>query len=132
MNFKDNLKIKKVYELVDRGKYQEILEYCDEILEICPVCAWFGRGVVLGEIGKYEKALEAYDTALEIDPNFSDALFQKSFVLEELGKYQEALNANDKLLKLDPNFFGAEFQRCSILLILRIIMRQWNVLKRPK
>jgi Tfp pilus assembly protein PilF len=66
--FKKGSKIKDAYEFYSQGKYQEALKCYDEILGMDPnyVKAWYGKGVVLGELGEYQDALEAYDKALNL------------------------------------------------------------------
>ncbi|KJV61330.1 TPR repeat family protein [Rickettsia amblyommatis str. Darkwater] len=56
------------------------------------------KAEILRKLKKYELALEAYNKAIEIDPNYSDAYFNKSKLFDELGNYEVALEAYDRAL----------------------------------
>jgi len=53
--------------------------------------AWFYMGVALADADRNTEAIEAFDFAMVIDPNFSEAFYQKAEILMSLGKYEEAI-----------------------------------------
>ena len=69
----------------------------------------------LKKLGRYEEALQAIDKALELNPDYSDAWYNKGVALRKLGRYEEALQAIDKALKLKPDDFDAWYNKCVAL-----------------
>ena len=57
--------------------YGDALEFYDKVLELDSgyFNAWYGRGMVLGELGRYQDALDSYDKALELDSENVDCLW---------------------------------------------------------
>ncbi len=47
----------------------------------------------LSELKRYEEAIEAYEKAIEINPQYTDAWYNKGFCLSELKRYEEAIEA---------------------------------------
>ena len=42
-----------------------------------------------------------------MDPNYTDALYNKGLVFDSLGNYNEAIKNYDKVLEIDPNYTDA-------------------------
>jgi len=55
-----------------------------------------------GSDGRSEEALEAYEKAIEINPQNTDAWFNKGNTLGELGRFEEALEAYEKAIEINP------------------------------
>lgn len=62
-----------------------------------------GLGLVLQSQNLYTDALAMYEEANRIDPNFSQAYFNKSATLAALQRWQEAIDAMETYLAKDPN-----------------------------
>lgn len=53
--------------------------------------AWFYSGVALADLDRIEESIEAFDYACVIEPNFSEAFYQKAEMLMSIHKYEEAI-----------------------------------------
>ena len=53
-------------------------------------------------MGKYDEAIQAYDRAIEINPQYTDAWYNKGETLRRQDKYDEAIQAYDKAIKINP------------------------------
>ena len=51
-------------------------------------------------MGRYNDALDSFAEAADIDPEFTEAWFNKGIALMNLQKYLEAICAFDKVLKI--------------------------------
>ena len=52
---------------------------------------------------KFEEALKCYNEAIRIDPNYSNAHYNKGNVLYNQGELEEALNCYNEAIRIDPN-----------------------------
>ncbi len=52
-------------------------------------------------VGKSEEAITCFDKALKLNPNETNALYNKGNVLVKLGKFGDAMNAYQRLLNID-------------------------------
>ena len=59
--------------------------------------------------------MNAFGQATDIDPEFTNAWFNKSLALVNLGKDIDALRALDKAIKLNPRDKEAQSQRALIV-----------------
>jgi tetratricopeptide (TPR) repeat protein len=59
--------------------------------------------------------VNAFGQATDIDPEFTNAWFNKSLALVNLGKDIDALRALDKAIKLNPRDKEAQSQRALIV-----------------
>jgi len=66
--------------------------------------------------GNYEEAIKTYDKAIEINPQDSDAWYNKGLCLAHLGKYKESVESLDKAIEIDPHNSQALSLKESILL----------------
>jgi tetratricopeptide (TPR) repeat protein len=64
---------------------------------------------------KYRDTVNAFGQATDIDPEFTNAWFNKSLALVNLGKDIDALRALDKAIKLNPRDKEAQSQRALIV-----------------
>ena len=81
------------WTLLDFGKINEALTYCDKALGIDPkdTDALYAKGYVLDTLGRYDEAILYYDKILSIDPTDSYALYGVGYALNTLGRYDEAI-----------------------------------------
>ena len=54
-------------------------------------------------MGRNQDSLNSFAQAADIDPDFTEAWYNKGMALMEFGKYLEAIRAFDTLLKIDPH-----------------------------
>lgn len=88
----------KADALYRAGKYEEAAKLYGEQSS---AIARFNRGNSLAKANRFKEAIEAYEEALEIDPNLSDAVYNKKLV-EQIQQQQEQQNgSNDQ--KSDQN-----------------------------
>jgi protein O-GlcNAc transferase len=66
--------------------------------------ALFNRGSALESFGCVEAAIESYDRALALDPNYVNALNNRSGALIYLRRFSEAKAALERVLTLNPDF----------------------------
>jgi tetratricopeptide (TPR) repeat protein len=85
---------------------------------------WNNIGIIRFRQGKYREAVNAFGQATDIDPQFTNAWFNKSLALVNLEKATEALRALDKVIKLNPRDKEAQSQRA---LIVRKMAQTGNV-----
>ena len=52
---------------------------------------------------------------LEINPDFTNALYNKGVTLSNLGKYEEAITWLDRSLEINPNFVDAMYNKADAL-----------------
>ena len=52
---------------------------------------------------------------LEINPDFTNALYNKGVTLSNLGKYEEAITWLDRSLDINPNFVDAMYNKADVL-----------------
>jgi tetratricopeptide (TPR) repeat protein len=74
---------------------------------------WFAEGNALYYKGQYEEALYkkgqyedaigCYDKAIELDPDYSDAWYNKGLALYNLRRYEEAILCYEKVIELKPD-----------------------------
>ena len=85
----------------------------DKLLESNPsdYKAWYGRGVVLKNIGRYEEAIASLDKALEIKPDYYKAWYARGNALYGLDFYEEAIASYDKAVDLQPEYAEAWYYR---------------------
>lgn len=91
--------------VVQGGRPAETLECFEKALAIDPRAdrAWWGKGVVLGQLGRLEEALAAYDQALVVNPSATGPLTSKAAALVNASRFQEALECFQKARELgDP------------------------------
>ena len=70
---------------------------CDEVL------ALVNKGIILFKICKYLDALNAFAQAADIDPEFTEAWYNKWMALMYSGKCLEAIRAFNKVLNIHPH-----------------------------
>jgi protein O-GlcNAc transferase len=104
-------------ELVELGRLEEALTIFYELLKTDSNNAtlWNSIGIILFRQGEYREAVNAFGQAADTNPEFTNALYNKSLALVNLGKNTEALRHLDKLLKINPHDTDAQSQRALIV-----------------
>jgi len=104
-------------DFVELGRLDEALALFQTILRTDSNNAtiWNNIGIIRFRQGKYRDAVNAFGQATDIDPEFSNAWFNKSLALIHLNKETEALRALDKVLKVNPRDSEAQSQRALIV-----------------
>lgn len=54
-------------------------------------------------MGKHTEAIICYDEALKINPNYSNALYNKGIALNEIKRYEEAIVCYNEVIRVNPN-----------------------------
>ena len=62
---------------------------------------YINYGTALRNIEKYDEAVDAYNRALDLEPNRTDALFNKGRALQAAAKYEEATATYESVITLD-------------------------------
>lgn len=91
--------------VVQGGDPSEALACFEKALAINPRSerSWWGKGVVLGNLGRLEESLAAYDGALAVNPSLTGPLMSKAAALVNAARFQEALKCFEKARELgDP------------------------------
>ncbi|HEY9763642.1 MAG TPA: tetratricopeptide repeat protein [Trichocoleus sp.] len=96
--------------LLDLGRYEDVLNACDEALAIdqnwgerSPAQALQVRGQALAKLGKTEDAIATFDQALARDLKDADIWVDQGQLLYDLGRYSDALNSFQQATQLKPN-----------------------------
>jgi tetratricopeptide (TPR) repeat protein len=72
---------------------------------------YLNRGNVYYLKEKYKSALNAYTTATELNPDCTDASFNRGVVLDKLGRQDEAIIAYTTATKLNPDYDVAWYKK---------------------
>ena len=86
------------FDLLYLQKYQETIDFCEEILKHKPHNpeAHFGKGRALASIDRWQEAVESYDLAIKYKRHpLGEVYYYKGIALESLDKLEEALKAYD-------------------------------------
>jgi len=108
---------KQATELAEGGLLNEALTIFQTIVKTDSnnAIVWNNIGIIQFRQGKYRDAVNAFGQATDIDPQFTNAWFNKSLALLHLGKETEALRALDKVIKLNPRDKEAQSQSALIV-----------------
>ncbi len=71
----------------------------------------FYLGLRLQQQGDPEKARDHYDKAIELNPQFSEAYYNRGNARRASGDHQGAITDYDKAIELNPQFSGAYYNR---------------------
>jgi tetratricopeptide (TPR) repeat protein len=104
-------------ELAKEGLLDEALAIFQALLKTDSNNAtiWNNIGIIRFRQGDYREAVNAFGQATDVDPEFTNAWFNKGLALVNLEKETEALRALDKVLKLNPRDKEAQSQRALIV-----------------
>ena len=104
-------------ELVEQGQLDEALDIFQALLKTDSNNAtiWNNIRIIRFRQGEYREALNAFGQATDINPEFTNAWFNKSLALVHLGKDTKARRAIDKVLKLNSRDKEAQSQRALIV-----------------
>ena len=95
----------KAFDLIYFQKYQEAIDFCEEILKHKPHNpeAHFEKGLALSYLNKWEEAVDSYDLSIRYKRQpLGEVYYYKGIALELLDKLEEALRAYD--LAIENNF----------------------------
>ncbi len=91
--------------VVGRGSPAEALVCFEKALSLNGKRAdsWWGKGVVLGQMGRLEESLAAFDGAIAVDPRMTGPWMSKAAALANANRLEEALPCFEKARELgDP------------------------------
>jgi tetratricopeptide (TPR) repeat protein len=99
-----NYRESQVNYLLESGRYEEAISFCDKILANNPdnYNSWNNRGNSLNNLGRYEEAIISYDKALSINLFDYEAWNNRGNSLNNLGRYEEAIISYDKAVSINP------------------------------
>jgi tetratricopeptide (TPR) repeat protein len=88
----------KAVHSIHKESPEKVLEYFDRAIAANPgnAMAWNEKANFLDFLGKCEDALAAYNIALKLDPELSEAWFNKGMTLKKMGKEREGIACIDK------------------------------------
>lgn len=88
--------------VVQGGNPAEALACFEKALTLNPRSerSWWGKGVVLGNLGRLEESLAAYDQVLAINPRLPGPLMSKAAALMNVARFREALECFEKAQQL--------------------------------
>lgn len=80
------------YELLERGKFEEAVDYFKDALELCPYNAdlYAGLGQAYGELGEYVFAARAFSEGLKLSPNDDEMLLGLGLCYLKLNRLKDA------------------------------------------
>lgn len=91
--------------LMHLERYQEAIDYCNEVIELTEEqdngSNYYQLGSALEKIGKTTEAMQAYRKAIDIDPRTSLYYHSLGFMYENLGKHQDAIQCFRKAMELE-------------------------------
>jgi len=92
-------------ELSKEGKFEEAVEYYDQVLAINDSVAevHLNKGVALYKADEPERALECFLRAAELKPDLAAAHANCGNAFKELGRGAEAVASYEKALEVDPS-----------------------------
>lgn len=95
----------KINSYIADGKYQECIDYLDELIKAEPDNYYYysEKGLVLIKSGKSVEALDVLRKADTLKPNDDVILNNLSWACNNIGNYNEALNYSIESLAIDPN-----------------------------
>ncbi|MEA5479831.1 tetratricopeptide repeat protein [Pseudanabaena galeata UHCC 0370] len=100
------------------GRYEKAIISYDNALQFNSpenYCVWSFRGTALANLGSNEEALASYNNALQINPDYYEALDNRSITLDKLGRYEEALASYEKTLHINLNSSDVWYGRGCVL-----------------
>lgn len=117
MRSKEKVLLHKGMDQVKRVKFEEAIEFFDQVLEMNPqnADAWNNKGVVLYQMGEAVGALTCYDEALKADPESLEALRNRGFVLRAMGRFEEALEVYERIATGEPE--ASDFRNLAAVLV---------------
>ena len=101
----------------DLKKYTEAIHILSELIKGNKYYydAYLSRGQCYEQIKQYDSALKDYNAAIQMNPDYSDALFQRSLLFHTIkNDPKKAITDIDKVLSLKPNYYDAFLLRAVI------------------
>lgn len=81
------------------------------------VSFFFQKGLYLNRTAVYDAAVISYDRVVKLQPDYSDAWYNRGNALYHLKRYKEAIASYDQALEYEPGFSEAWNNRGSALMI---------------
>jgi SpoVK/Ycf46/Vps4 family AAA+-type ATPase len=69
----------------------------------------YDKGGEAFEANKFDEAIELYTQAIKIDPNYSNAYFNRALSYAILNRYDEAIRDIDYVLRIEPDSYDAPY-----------------------
>ena len=82
-------------------------------------------GNVYKNLKQYDKAKKHYEKAISIQPNYLEAISNKSSILHIEKKYEESLNYLEQIYKIDSEFKGV----IENIILNKMHIFEWSNLK---
>jgi tetratricopeptide (TPR) repeat protein len=78
-------------ELTGKGRFQQAVEYYDQLIGAVPdfACFWNSKGVALEGLNRVTEALACYEKAIQIDPFHAEAWYNRGIALRQAGRGKE-------------------------------------------
>jgi len=113
------------FELIHKGKLNEAVSFCDEVLKIKPHNpeAYFQKGLAFAQLKNWKAAVNSMTFAIEYNRSpLPEVYYERGQSFEELGKLEEALSDYEKAIELGFDYRDVYFLRDGVMIKLGIDM----------
>ena len=100
----------KAYCLKELKYYNEAVEIYTRLNTPPQAKLYNSIGTCYYGMGKKEDAICMYNKAIALNPNYTEAFYNKGVCLSNLNKKTEAINEYDRAIQLNQNYIEAYFQ----------------------
>lgn len=90
--------------LLDDGKYNEVIDACDEAIELDPedAIAYSHRGMSYRVLKNYQQAFRDLNRSIELAPKIESSYYIRGNIYFSIGNYEQAIKDYDQCIKLNP------------------------------
>lgn len=101
--------LNKGNSLIDKGKYNEALDYINKSIKENPnlLNSYYNKGIAYQLLSNYERAIESFNKALSINPNHIKSLISKGSVYCLSGNLNQGIEYYNKALNLSEYNYEA-------------------------